>query len=106
MSLYGTMERVKREVRGEKNYENLCLGALHRGRACDRGSGGPLGSGAVIQTFWLGRKACLWLVLNDVWLRCADVSEDSLVQAIKGKGQQAAGIPTCLWGLEVQEQTA
>lgn len=63
-------------------------GGLHRGWACDRGSDCPLGSLSVIQTFWLGRRASLCLVLNDVQLGCSDVSEDSLAPAIPQHGQQ------------------
>ena len=54
-------------------------GGLHRGRACDRGSDGPLGSMSVIQTFWFRKRAHLCLVLNEVQLGCSDVSEDSLL---------------------------
>lgn len=67
-------------------------GGLHRGWACDRGSDCPLGSVSVIQTFWLGRRARLCLVLNDVQLGCSDVSEDSLAPAIPQHGQQGRDV--------------
>lgn len=60
-------------------------------------SDGPQRCRAVIQTSFLERKAGLCLVLKEVWLRCSDVPEDRLVQAIKGNGQQATGTATCLW---------
>lgn len=72
------------------------------GRSCNGSSDGPQWCRAVIQTS-LERKAGLCLVLNEVWLRCSDVPEDRLVQAIKGNSQQATGMPTCLWKLEVQD---
>lgn len=72
-----------------KGENRRCVpGGLHRGWACDRGSDGPLGSRSVIQTFWLGRRARLCLVLNDVQLGCSDVPEDSLAPAIQQDGQQ------------------
>ena len=73
--LWDNRNGKKRDERGELG--GCVPGGLHRGRACDRGSDGPLGSMSVIQTFWLRKRAHLCLVLNEVQLGCSDVSEDS-----------------------------
>lgn len=49
------------------------------------------------------RNTSLCLALNKIRLRWSDVPEDSLAQDIRGNGQQAAGMPTCLQWLEVQD---
>ena len=54
-------------------------------------------SGAGLSFILTGEKSCSLLLLNEVWLRCSDVFEDSLTQAMKGKDAH------CLWWLEVQD---
>lgn len=84
------MESIKREVRKEKEYRGPKPGGACAQRTSTEAPMVLHVQGCDSDTR-MERNSSLCLVLNKVWLRCSDVSEDGLAQDIMGNSQQAAG---------------